>query len=161
MNHTAANITVGKPRQRDRPNSANADGSMRQVGVKVHRVLTDQLWLEVVFAVSVAQSPVSTLAPGKEFSTGSDAGAVSPSRSDIHHFHSPQGLDHARTVTGAGVKRRQVTKKSSLLHLLHGRELTFCSRGQASHLRLLPMSRLLPPRTVPGSAFPQNSPPPS
>lgn len=72
---------------------------------KVAQGLTDQLWFKLVLAVSVAQSSVATLAPGEELSTGSDAGAVSSSSCNIHHFNSPQGLNYTRTVTGAKAKR--------------------------------------------------------
>lgn len=70
-------------------------------------MITDQFGFELVLAVSVAQSSIATLAPGEELSTGCDAGAVCSSGCDVHHFHSPQGLDYTRTVTGAKVKRSQ------------------------------------------------------
>lgn len=67
-------------------------------------MITDQFGFELVLAVSVTQSPVATLAPGEELSACSDAGAVRPSGSDIHHFHSSQGLDYTRTVAGTKMR---------------------------------------------------------
>lgn len=63
-------------------------------------VLTDQFGFKLVLAVSMAQSPVATFSPGKQFSTGGNAGAVCSSGGNVHHFHSPQGLNYTRTVTG-------------------------------------------------------------
>lgn len=76
-------------------------------------MITNQLGFELVLAVSVTQTSVSTLAPGEELSAGSDAGAVCPSGCDIHHFHSPQGLNYTRTVTGTKVKRSHSYYKST------------------------------------------------
>lgn len=66
---------------------------------------TDQLGFKLVLAVSVSQASIATLAPREELSAGSDAGTVSSSGCNIHHFHSPQRLNHTGTVTGAKDKR--------------------------------------------------------
>lgn len=75
---------------------------------------TDQLGFELVLTVSMTQTSVATFSPGEELSTGSDAGAVCPSGCDIHHFHSPQGLNHTRTVTRTKVRRSHSYYKNTL-----------------------------------------------
>lgn len=139
--------------------------------------ITDQLWFELVFAVSMTQPSVATLAPGEELSTGSDAGAVCPSCCDIHHFHSPERLDYTRTVTGTKVDTshsyyRNTLSASLILtvtwicidilwviywklwvkSVIFDLVSTFCFHGQVFHPRPLPTSRLLPRRTALGSA---------
>ncbi len=66
-------------------------------------MITDQLWFELILAVSVTQPSITTLAPSEELPAGSDAGAVGPSSCNIHNFHSTQGLDYTGSVTGAKV----------------------------------------------------------